>query len=83
MPLTSALRRGDLQTCADTSRTCCFLSSLQICLDFNGAVGTAGISQCSTETEEMQKSVLKTSFHPAKTEEEIAASFTHFGTFLL
>lgn len=37
MPLTSALRRGDLQTCADTSRTCCFLSSLRICLDFGSA----------------------------------------------
>lgn len=59
------------------------LPGFWICLDFNGTVGTARISQCSTETEEMQKSVLKTSFHPAKTEEEIAASFTHFGIFLL
>lgn len=83
MPLTSALRRGDLKTCADTSRTCCFVSSLQTCLGFNGDVGAAGISQCSTETEERQKSVLKTPFHLAKTEEEITASFTRFGTFLL
>lgn len=59
------------------------LPGFRICLGFNGDVGAAGISQCSTETEERQKSVLKTCFHLAKTEEEITASFTRFGTFLL